>query len=71
MRERFIDEAKIFVKGGDGGNGCTSFRREKYIANGGPDGGDGGSGGNVILETDAGENDLLQFKYKGYYLLCQ
>ena len=67
MRERFIDEAKIFVKGGDGGNGCTSFRREKYIANGGPDGGDGGNGGNVILETDAGENDLLQFKYKAHF----
>lgn len=67
MRERFIDEVKIFVKGGDGGSGCTSFRREKYIANGGPDGGDGGNGGSVIIEADAGESDLLHFKYKAHF----
>ncbi len=67
MREHFIDEVKIFVKGGDGGSGCTSFRREKYVANGGPDGGDGGRGGSVIIEADAGESDLLQFKYKAHF----
>ena len=47
---KFIDEAKIFVKSGDGGDGCLSFRREKYIEFGGPDGGNGGKGGDIILE---------------------
>ena len=49
---RFIDEASIEVTAGNGGNGCLSFRREKFIPKGGPDGGDGGSGGEIIIETD-------------------
>ncbi|MBQ9543567.1 MAG: GTPase ObgE [Clostridia bacterium] len=60
----FIDKVDIFVKAGKGGNGCVSFRREKYVAKGGPDGGDGGNGGSVIFEIDEGENTLLPFKYR-------
>ncbi len=59
----FIDKVDIFVKAGKGGNGCVSFRREKYVAKGGPDGGDGGKGGNVIFMPDEGMNTLLDFKY--------
>ncbi len=61
----FIDEAEIYVKAGDGGNGCASFRREKFIPKGGPDGGDGGDGGNVILQVDDSINTLMDFK--GHY----
>ncbi len=60
----FIDKIKIFVKAGNGGNGVVSFRREKYVAKGGPDGGDGGNGGNVIFRVDDGSNTLLAFRYK-------
>ena len=60
----FIDKVKIYVKAGNGGNGCVSFRREKYVAKGGPDGGDGGRGGNVIFQIDKGTNTLLSFRYK-------
>ncbi len=60
----FIDKVKIYVKAGNGGNGCVSFRREKYVAKGGPDGGDGGNGGNVIFTIDKGTNTLLAFRYK-------
>lgn len=58
-----IDKVKIYVKAGDGGNGAVSFRREKYVSHGGPDGGDGGNGGNIVLEIDEGENTLLRYKY--------
>lgn len=60
----FVDEAKIFVKGGDGGHGCLSFRREKYIPKGGPDGGDGGDGGDVYFEAVAQLDTLLDFAGK-------
>jgi GTP-binding protein len=64
----FIDTAKIFVKSGDGGNGCISFRREKYVPLGGPDGGDGGDGGDVILVADSNMTTLLDFTYKRKYV---
>lgn len=60
----FIDKIEIYVKAGNGGNGVVSFRREKYVANGGPDGGDGGNGGNIIFRIDEGANTLLAFRYK-------
>ena len=59
-----IDHVKIYVKAGDGGNGAVSFHREKYVAQGGPDGGDGVNGGNVVLYVDTGDNTLLKYKYK-------
>ncbi|MCK5811414.1 MAG: GTPase ObgE [Clostridiales bacterium] len=64
----FIDEAKIYIKAGNGGNGTISFRREKYVANGGPDGGDGGNGGNIIFQADANARTLVDFKYKRKYV---
>lgn len=64
---RFVDEAEIYVKAGDGGNGCVSFRREKFIPKGGPDGGDGGGGGNVIFKAVKSLNTLLDFRYKKKY----
>jgi len=60
----FIDKIKIYTKAGNGGNGVVSFRREKYVAKGGPDGGDGGNGGNVVFRIDEGSNTLLAFRYK-------
>jgi len=60
---KFVDEATIKVEAGDGGNGCVSFRREKYIPRGGPDGGDGGDGGSVYLEGDSGLNTLVDFRH--------
>ncbi len=64
----FVDEAEIYVKAGDGGPGAVSFRREKYVPKGGPDGGDGGKGGNVILQVDPGLNTLQPFRYKKRFL---
>ena len=64
---QFIDEARIFVKAGDGGNGCISFRHEKYIPKGGPDGGNGARGGSVIIRANKQLNTLLDFKYKRSY----
>lgn len=61
---KFVDEATISVQAGNGGNGCLSFRREKYIPKGGPDGGNGGDGGDVVLEADAGLNTLADFRYQ-------
>ena len=63
----FVDRAKIVIKSGDGGDGCSSFHREKFVQNGGPDGGDGGNGGNVVLFADAGMNTLLDFKFARFY----
>ena len=64
---KFLDEAKIFVKSGDGGAGCVSFRREKFIPRGGPDGGDGGRGGSVHIETISGLNTLIDYRYKQHF----
>jgi len=63
----FVDEAKIWVKAGNGGNGCLSFRREKYVAKGGPDGGDGGRGGNVYFEAVANLDTLIDFAGKHHW----
>ena len=63
----FIDEVDIFVKGGDGGAGCVSFRREKFVPRGGPDGGDGGDGGSVYLAADPDLSTLLDFHYRRHY----
>ncbi|MEZ5935097.1 MAG: GTPase ObgE [Alphaproteobacteria bacterium] len=64
---RFLDQAKIYIKAGDGGAGCVSFRREKYIPRGGPNGGDGGRGGHVVAEVDEGLNTLIDFRYKQHF----
>ena len=64
---QFIDQAVIFVKAGNGGNGTISFRREKYVPKGGPDGGNGGNGGNVIIRADKQLGTLLDFRYKRTY----
>jgi GTP-binding protein len=64
---KFIDEVSIRVKAGDGGNGCVSFRREKYVPRGGPDGGDGGKGGDIILVADQNLRTLLDLSYKRNY----
>ena len=64
---QFIDYSKIFVASGKGGKGCVSFRREKYVPRGGPDGGDGGKGGDVVIKASSQINTLLDFKYKREY----
>jgi GTP-binding protein len=63
----FIDKAKIYVKAGDGGNGCIAFHREKFVPMGGPSGGDGGKGGDVIIVADSHLQTLMDFKYKRHY----
>ncbi len=63
----FVDKVKIFVKGGDGGNGQIAFRREKYVPYGGPAGGDGGKGGDVVLVVDEGLQTLIDFRYKSHF----
>lgn len=64
---KFVDEAEVFVEAGKGGNGCLSFRREKYIERGGPDGGDGGDGGSVFMQADSGLNTLVDFRFQPRY----
>jgi GTP-binding protein len=61
---KFLDQAKVYVRSGDGGAGCVSFRREKYVEFGGPNGGDGGRGGDVIVETAEGLNTLIDYRYR-------
>jgi len=64
---KFLDQAKIYIKAGNGGSGSSSFRREKYIEYGGPDGGDGGTGGSVIFESERNLNTLIDFRYKQHF----
>ncbi len=64
---KFIDEAIITVQSGDGGKGCVSFRREKFIPRGGPDGGDGGKGGDIVLKTTSRKRTLYQFRFKKHF----
>jgi GTPase len=64
---KFLDQAKVYIRSGDGGNGCLSFRREKFIEFGGPDGGDGGRGGDVWAECVANLNTLIDFRYQQHY----
>ena len=63
----FVDESKFWVKAGDGGNGCVSFRREKFVPKGGPNGGDGGKGGDVYLVADSQLRSLIDFKYRSHF----
>ncbi len=63
----FLDKAKIFIKAGNGGNGCTSFHHEKFVEFGGPDGGDGGNGGSIYIEGDASKNTLIDFRYTQHF----
>lgn len=65
---KFIDEAKIYVKSGNGGNGCVSFRREKYVPRGGPNGGDGGKGGDVVIKASARCSTLLDLKFRQHHV---
>ena len=64
----FVDNVKIYLKAGNGGHGVVSFRREKYVARGGPDGGDGGRGGNIVFKVDDNLSTLADFRYKRKYV---
>ena len=64
---KFLDQAKIYIRSGDGGNGCVSFRREKFIEFGGPNGGDGGKGGDVVAEAVDGLNTLIDYRYQQHF----
>jgi len=64
---KFLDQAKIYVKAGDGGSGSASFRREKFVEFGGPDGGDGGSGGSIVFVADRNLNTLIDFRYQQHF----
>src|SRR3954469_23741800 len=63
----FIDEARIRIKAGDGGNGCGAFRREKFVPRGGPSGGDGGRGGDIVMESSERHNTLVHFRFNPEY----
>ena len=64
---KFLDQARVYIKSGDGGNGCLSFRREKYIEFGGPDGGDGGNGGEVLVQCVDNLNTLIDFRFHQHF----
>ena len=64
---KFLDEAKVYIASGAGGNGCVSFRREKFIEFGGPNGGDGGNGGDVVVEAVNGLNTLIDYRYQQHF----
>src|SRR3989440_10769526 len=64
---KFLDQARINIRSGDGGNGCVAFRREKFIEFGGPSGGDGGRGGDVVAEAVAGLNTLIDYRYQQHF----
>ncbi|HEU4806318.1 MAG TPA: GTPase ObgE, partial [Nitrobacter sp.] len=64
---KFLDEAKVYIRSGDGGNGCVAFRREKFIEFGGPSGGNGGRGGDVIVEVADGLNTLIDYRYQQHF----
>ncbi|MEA3470435.1 MAG: GTPase ObgE [Thermodesulfobacteriota bacterium] len=65
---KFVDEAKIYIRSGDGGKGCVSFRREKYVPRGGPDGGDGGKGGDIVVKSSRNHHTLLDMKYNQHHI---
>jgi len=64
---KFLDQAKIYIKAGNGGSGSASFRREKFVEYGGPDGGDGGNGGSIIFESERNLNTLIDFRYSQHF----
>src|ERR1700754_2791798 len=64
---KFLDEAKVYIRSGDGGNGCVAFRREKFIEHGGPSGGNGGRGGDVVVEAVDGLNTLIDYRYSQHF----
>jgi GTP-binding protein len=64
---KFLDEAKVYIRSGDGGNGCVAFRREKFIEHGGPSGGNGGRGGDVLVEAVDGLNTLIDYRYAQHF----
>jgi len=64
---KFLDQAKIYIKAGNGGSGSASFRREKYVEFGGPDGGDGGDGGSIIIKSERNLNTLIDYRYKQHF----
>ena len=64
---KFLDQAKVYIKSGDGGQGCVAFRREKFIEFGGPDGGNGGRGGNVLVVAVDNLNTLIDFRYRQHF----
>src|SRR6266700_7572211 len=64
---KFLDQAKVYIRSGNGGDGCISFRREKFIEFGGPNGGDGGNGGDVVVEAVTGLNTLIDYRYQQHF----